>query len=394
MPKPPRPPDSWPSARPSRPADAAAKPAAKPAARSDRPDTRPDTRPEPRAPRASAPSDSKIYTKPRSPAAPAEPPPPHATPYTKPRPAAAPSAAAVSPKRAAAPTKPAFFDDTDDNGEGDPLNQTHEGAPDTADKNPTTKVYGVAACRALWKVRPGDIVRVYLTEPMVPVFTDLLKALAMRRRPYHVVSDDDLRRITDTVHHGGVCLLTKPKPPTTLAHLLADLRPKSAACIVFLDGVENPHNVGAIMRTCAHFGAAAVLVDAQDMRDLPASAARVAVGGAESVAFVPVEDLSDAFKKLRAEGFEIITADTRGGQDLFQASLPKRAVLLLGAESEGVSDTLRAESTTRLSIPGTGNVESLNVSCAAALTLAEFWRQHPAPPPPKPHPRPRLPPTP
>jgi TrmH RNA methyltransferase len=250
--------------------------------------------------------------------------------------------------------------------------------PGDAPQNDTdgVKVYGVAACRALWRARPEDVIRAYVLEAQVPQFTDLLKAFAQRRRPYHVVADDDLRRLTDTVHHGGVCLLAKPKRPQTLDSLLHALQSQPTASLVYLDGVENPHNVGAILRTCAHFGARAVLVDARLMSSVPPSAARVAVGGAEAVSLVPVEDPVAALQRLSEVGFKVLTADMREGEDLFRAKLPKRALFLLGAETTGVSEALRAAAAGALSISGTGKVESLNVSCAASVLLAEFWRQH------------------
>ena len=103
------------------------------------------------------------------------------------------------------------------------------------------------------------------------------------------------------------------------------------------------------------------------------AAARVAEGGAEAVPMVRLGRSDNAIAQLRSAGFSLAATVVQGGGDLFAAALPQRLIYVLGAEGEGMDRELAAACDLRLSIPGTGAVESLNVASAAAVLLAS-WR--------------------
>jgi TrmH RNA methyltransferase len=145
---------------------------------------------------------------------------------------------------------------------------------------------------------------------------------------------------------------------------------------LWLDGVGNPHNLGAMLRSAAHFGASAVLLPKQSTLALSGAAARVAEGGAEHVRLAAVADPARSFAALRAAGFAVVTTSSHRGEPLYAAALPRRCIFVLGAEVEGVSATVAAAADRRVAIPGTERVESLNVAVAAALLVGEHWRQH------------------
>jgi TrmH RNA methyltransferase len=142
---------------------------------------------------------------------------------------------------------------------------------------------------------------------------------------------------------------------------------------LWLDGVGNPHNLGAILRAAAHFGVAAVLLPKASTLALSGAAARVAEGGAEALPFVRMGREDNAMAQLRGAGFALAATVVRGGADLFATALPQRLVYVLGAEGEGMDAGLAAACDLRLSIPGSGAVESLNVAAATAVLLAQ-WR--------------------
>jgi len=146
---------------------------------------------------------------------------------------------------------------------------------------------------------------------------------------------------------------------------------------LWLDGVGNPHNFGAILRSAAHFGAAGILLPAESTLSLSGAAARVAEGGAEAVPLVRLPALPQALSQLRDAGFALAATLVEGGQDLFAAPLPARMVYVMGAEGEGMDRSLVQHCDLRLSIPGTGAVESLNVAAATAVFLAG-WRSRQA----------------
>jgi TrmH RNA methyltransferase len=162
--------------------------------------------------------------------------------------------------------------------------------------------------------------------------------------------------------------------PWALSNWLRDL-PAGPQCALWLDGVGNPHNFGAILRSAAHFGVSAILLPKHATLALSGAAARVAEGGAEAVPLVRLGREDNSLAQLRSAGFQLAATVVRGGSDVFSASLPQRLIYVLGAEGEGMSAALAAACDLRVSIPGTGAVESLNVAAATAVLLAQ-WARH------------------
>ncbi len=240
--------------------------------------------------------------------------------------------------------------------------------------------HGLRACEALFARRPDDIVRVYLHAGHRRRFANLLQWCAEHRRGYQIVEDENLRRITGATHHEGVAILAKQIRRWELDDLAREIDKATegrepVGPILYLDGVENPHNLGSILRTAAHFGVMAVTGRMGDLPPLSPAAVRVAEGAAE---IVPVCDLDDApalLRRLASVGFSIVAASSHRGEPPEKTPLGKKCVLVLGSEGKGVSPAIERVATMRVCIPGTGSVESLNVSVACGVLLAEAWRQ-------------------
>jgi len=245
----------------------------------------------------------------------------------------------------------------------------------TRNRDAEIKVCGRHACRALFERRAARILRVYLSKDLVKPFGDLLHACAERRLPYKLVEAEELEKLTESRHHEGICIVAAVAPPRALTEILAAPGP---AWVVALAGVENPHNTGAIVRTAAHFGARAVVVEGAPKR-LPPVVYRTAQGGAEWVEVVAAPALPPVLAEARRAGFTICATSSRGGTPLFTAELPARAVVVLGAEDVGLAPEVARAADVTLEIPGSGHVESLNVAAAAAVVLAELWRRHARP---------------
>jgi len=235
------------------------------------------------------------------------------------------------------------------------------------------RLYGLNAVRAAFARRPQAIRKVYLAEATIPKLQPLLKWCAANRVGYRVVAEDDLQKLAASAHHEGVVAEVLREEPTPLSTWLREL-PSGPRCALWLDGVGNPHNLGAILRSAAHFGVAAVLLPKHSTLALSGAAARVAEGGAEAVPFVRLGREDNAIAQLRGAGFTLAATVVRGGSDLFAATLPERLVYVLGAEGEGMDAELAKACDLRLSIPGSGAVESLNVAAATAVLLAEHAR--------------------
>ena len=241
--------------------------------------------------------------------------------------------------------------------------------------NDEMRVYGRNACLAAFARRPQDLRKVYLTEARIADFKIVLAWCVKHRLGYRVVEIDDLDRLTDTQHHEGVCFELRRAAALSVDELLRTCPAPKPALIVWLDGVGNPHNVGAILRSAANFGVVGMIVPSRTP-ELPGATLRVAEGGAESVPLAHARAGEDVAATLRAAGFKIVATVPRDGAPLFGSPLPSRLALVLGAEGEGMSKALIAVADIKLTVPGTGAVESLNVSASAAVLFAEFWRQY------------------
>jgi TrmH RNA methyltransferase len=233
------------------------------------------------------------------------------------------------------------------------------------------RLYGLNALRAVFAKRPQAIRKLYLAEARIPQLQPLLKWCVANRVGYRVVEDGDLQKLAASAHHEGVVAEVLREEPQLLTAWLRSL-PAGPQCVLWLDGVGNPHNLGAILRSAAHFGVAAVLLPKHSTLALSGAAARVAEGGAEAVPFVRLGREDNSIAQLHGAGFKLAATVVRGGTDLFKAALPQRLVYVLGAEGEGMSPDLAAMCDLRVSIPGSGAVESLNVASATAVLLSKW----------------------
>ena len=245
-------------------------------------------------------------------------------------------------------------------------------------RNKELKYYGLHACWAIWKRRPQDIVRVYLDHTNVKTFRPLLKWCAEQRIAYHIIEADELVKVSDSIHHEGVCVLAREVGQTSWQAFCASLEAmKGPVCLLYLDGVQNPHNLGSIIRTAAHFGVPFILGEEGKMPALSPSACRIAKGGAEIVRLVSLSQPTQAFQWLQKKGFSILGTSSHGGTSLYRFSFPAQSIIAMGAESTGVGKSVLAIVNSKIQIPGSGLIESLNVSVAASLCMGEYCRQHP-----------------
>lgn len=247
-----------------------------------------------------------------------------------------------------------------------------DAGPRRANRREEIRLYGLNAVRAAFARRPQAIRKLYLAQARIPQLQPLLKWCAAQRVGYRIVADEELARLAASAHHEGVVAEVLREAPAAFDAWL-DALGAGPQCALWLDGVGNPHNLGAILRSAAHFGAAAVLLPARSGLALSGAAARVAEGGAESVPLVRLAPDGEAAARLRQAGFALAATVVEGGDDVFAAPLPARVVFVLGAEGEGMDRGLADACDLRLSIPGSGAVESLNVAAATAVLLAAWY---------------------
>jgi len=238
-------------------------------------------------------------------------------------------------------------------------------------------VYGLNACMAAFKKRPEDLLRVFFHESRRQELREVTRWCRARKLPYRELDGESLNKVAASVHHEGVVLVVKPLLPLPLTQLMkGGLAGESV--VLALDGVENPHNIGAIARSAAYFGACGLIVEAgESVRALPPSAVRMAEGGLESLPCYQTGDMPSAIRDLKGRGLFILGADAGAALSIHEAALTFPLVLVLGSEGQGLSERARKRCDALVRIPGSGRVESLNVSVAAGVLLAEIFRRRP-----------------
>ncbi|QRG80227.1 tRNA/rRNA methyltransferase [Citrobacter sp. R56] len=238
-----------------------------------------------------------------------------------------------------------------------------------------TRVYGENACQALFQSRPDAIVRAWFIQSVTPRFKEALRWMAANRKAYHVVDEAELAKASGTEHHGGVCFLIKKRNGTTVKQWVGQAGAQD--CVLALEDIANPHNLGGMMRSCAHFGVKGVVV--QDAALLESGAAiRTAEGGAEHVQPITGDSLVDVLDDFRQAGYTVVTTSSAQGKPLFATALPEKMVLVLGRERDALPEAALSADDLCVAIDGTGNVDTLNVSVATGVLLAEWWRQNKA----------------
>jgi len=187
-----------------------------------------------------------------------------------------------------------------------------------------------------------------------------------------IVDRSRLDSMSETRRHQGVIALAEAPGYASLRGILD--KADGEVCVVILDGVQDPQNLGSILRTADAAGVDAIVVPKRESVGLTATVLRVSMGGAVGVP-VARESLYAAVKMLRDEGVRIVGVDASGSVDYWEEDLTGSVALVLGGEGQGISPTLLGKCDSVVRIPMHGSVPSLNVGVAAALVLYERLRQ-------------------
>jgi 23S rRNA (guanosine2251-2'-O)-methyltransferase len=243
--------------------------------------------------------------------------------------------------------------------------------------DPASVAGGVHAVRVLLERSPGRVRRVLLAGGRDARRLDELRELAARAGvPVMEADDATLGRLSGGVRHQGVVAEVAPRavdPETQLEEALDAAG--AAALLLVLDGVQDPHNLGACLRSADAAGVAAVIVPRDRAAGLTPVVRKVAAGAAETVPLVPVVNLARTLRELKARGVWLVGADDTAGRTLYDADLTGPVALVLGSEGEGMRRLTRECCDQLVAIPMAGAVESLNVSVAAGVALFEAVRQ-------------------
>jgi 23S rRNA (guanosine2251-2'-O)-methyltransferase len=240
-------------------------------------------------------------------------------------------------------------------------------------------IYGMHAVRVMLERHPERVLNLRLAEQRDDPRARALEELAHRHdRPVQRVDMHSLRQHLGDVAHQGVAAEIAPLAPWSEDDLLAALQVAQAPILLTLDGVQDPHNLGACLRTADACGALAVIVPRDRAAQLTATVRKVAAGAAETTPVVAVTNLVRTLKLLKEAGLWIVGADAAAEKAARAVDLRGPIVLVLGAEGTGLRHLTRQNCDFLVGLPQRGAVESLNVSVAAAMLLYEALRQREA----------------
>jgi 23S rRNA (guanosine2251-2'-O)-methyltransferase len=206
--------------------------------------------------------------------------------------------------------------------------------------------------------------------------TDIVRTASDRAIPVLEVSRAELDRMTGGVLHQGVALQVPPFAYEPFEDLLAAAAEAVAPLLVALDGVTDPRNLGAVVRSAAAFGAQGVFLPERRAAGMTATAWRTSAGAAARLPIAQVTNLTRSLKACQEAGFTVVGLDADGPTSVYDLEAAVGPlVVVVGSEGRGLSRLVGATCDLRVSIPMTASVESLNASVAAAVTLAEIARR-------------------
>lgn len=237
-------------------------------------------------------------------------------------------------------------------------------------------MFGWHAVEAVLKREPERLQQVWIQtgrqDKRVKNITDTLDSLGVR---WKVVHRKELDERVSGVHQGIVAAVSESREWTEddlLAQLAGSDKPPF---LLVLDGVTDPHNLGACMRTADAVGVQAVIVPKDKSASLTPVARKVACGAAETVPFVRVTNLARFLRSLQDQGVWLIGTAGEAKATLYQADFKGPVALVMGAEGKGMRRLTREHCDQLINIPMLGHVDSLNVSVATGVCLYEALRQ-------------------
>src|SRR5690554_101656 len=237
-------------------------------------------------------------------------------------------------------------------------------------------IFGIHAVSTLLKRRPKDISRLLIARGRRdPRMQELMQLAQSKHLRWEETTKEELDRLVEGVHQGVVacCELTPEKGEGDLVDLLDAI--EGPPFLLVLDGVTDPHNLGACLRTADAAGVHLVIVPKDKSAPLNATARKVACGAADAVPVVRVTNLARTLRELQERGIWLVGTTGDVEATIYEVDLKGPLALVMGAEEKGMRRLTREHCDLLAQIPMHGEVSSLNVSVATGVCLFEAVRQ-------------------
>lgn len=207
-------------------------------------------------------------------------------------------------------------------------------------------------------------------------FEKLLKLAAEKGVPVRQREKGDIARLCGSDHHQGVALKVEPFPYADLHDVLDRWRTTGdPGLLVVLDGIQDPHNLGALIRTAACAGAHGVIIPKDRAAGITAAVEKAAAGATETVPVARVANIAQTLEELKRDGFWVYGAHGATSASVYDQDFTGHVALVIGGEGEGVRPLVQKKCDLLVAIPLEGGVNSLNASVAGGVIMFEVVRQ-------------------
>ena len=223
-------------------------------------------------------------------------------------------------------------------------------------------------------IRAKKAIKVYLTS----IFSDQKILSLIKENKINVISinPNEMDKLANNGVHQGIAAELKPYQTVSLEEIIHKAKNKDKKIIVMLDGIEDPHNLGAILRSADVFEASGIILPKHNSVSLNATVAKTSAGAINYVPVAVVNNLNQAIKTLKEEGYWIVSTDGSANISYSSIKYDFPVVVVIGSEGKGVSPLVLKNSDYIVKIPQFGHVNSLNASVAAGILLAEVHKSN------------------
>jgi 23S rRNA (guanosine2251-2'-O)-methyltransferase len=237
-------------------------------------------------------------------------------------------------------------------------------------------IYGIHAINAVLERSPDRFIEAYVLkgrqdERLLPVLNELQRFGITLQQMGRKALDDKAKG----ANHQGIIAKVKPAKTLTEIDLDAILAGQTSPLLLVLDGVTDPHNLGACLRNADAAGVAAVIVPKDRSASMNATVSKVACGAAETVPLIRVTNLARTMRDLQQKGIWFVGTAGEATHDIYASKLTGPLAIVMGAEGDGMRRLTRETCDDLIKIPMVGTVSSLNVSVASGICLFEAVRQ-------------------
>ena len=239
-----------------------------------------------------------------------------------------------------------------------------------------TVIFGINPLQHLLNNNPEKIIEIFIsTDKNDTRIQGLMTVANMHKISVQRIDIKKLDKMLDNQNHQGVMAKIVAPVNFTESDLAALFNSTAKPLFLVLDGVQDPHNLGACLRTADAAGVTAVIVPKDNAVGITPIVRKVASGAADAIPLVKVSNLARALRELQELGVWIVGTDSEGEQTLYDLDLTGAIAIVLGAEGEGMRQLTRKHCDYLVKLPMLGQVESLNVSVATGICLYEVLRQ-------------------